>query len=638
MRSGAEWKTILMATVLLVPPTAALAQDQDDGPGRGVARISLVSGDVSVRRGDSGDWVAAAVNAPLVVEDSIAAGAGSRAEVQLDFANFLRLGANAEVRFTELENRRYQMQVMRGTVEYRVLRDSDADVDVSTPAASLRPSGRGAYRVTVLDNGEVEIISRAGDLEVYTSRGIERVNSGHSIMVRNGSAGPEFREVAAAPFDEFDQWNDQRDRRLERTTSYRYVSRSIYGADDLDGYGRWVNDPAYGSVWVPTVTADWAPYQSGRWVWEDWYGWTWVSYDPWGWAPYHYGRWYRGNWGWCWYPGPMASTYYWSPALVAFFGFGAGHGYAGFGFGNVGWVPLAPFERYYPWYGRSYYGGFHRYNMANVNVFNTYRNARVNGGVSGLQAANFGRGSGTIMRVPGSELGSAGVVRGQLPLAPSNESLRFANREPRGVPRGNTNTQFVSRRQATPVARVPFAQQQRGFQTAPSGTVGRGAGVPNPVNGQMRNAPQGLPRAAEPGRTAPAQGGAWRRFGEAQAGGAQAAPNRGTSRPATTSNSGAWQRFGEPGGASNGSPRSERPAQFQGASGAPQSMRIAPLVVRERSAPRMEPSPRTETAPRMQSAPRTQSAPRMPSGGGGGGARPSGGGGGQSGGRGGRSR
>src|ERR1700694_3223721 len=44
------------------------AQDADDQQ-RGVARISLVNGEVSVRRGDSGEWVAAVVNAPLMTED-----------------------------------------------------------------------------------------------------------------------------------------------------------------------------------------------------------------------------------------------------------------------------------------------------------------------------------------------------------------------------------------------------------------------------------------------------------------------------------------------------------------------------------------------------------------------------------------
>jgi len=117
MRSGAV-VNILMAAVV-VWPFAALADDGED-PGRGVARISVVNGDVSVRRGDSGDWVAAAVNAPLVVEDTLATGPNSRAEVQFDYANMLRLSSNAEARFSELENPRYQLQRARGLAECRV--------------------------------------------------------------------------------------------------------------------------------------------------------------------------------------------------------------------------------------------------------------------------------------------------------------------------------------------------------------------------------------------------------------------------------------------------------------------------------------------------------------------------------------
>ena len=37
---------------------------EDEEQGRGVAMISLINGEVSVRRGDSGEWVAAARNAP----------------------------------------------------------------------------------------------------------------------------------------------------------------------------------------------------------------------------------------------------------------------------------------------------------------------------------------------------------------------------------------------------------------------------------------------------------------------------------------------------------------------------------------------------------------------------------------------
>ena len=170
------------------------------------------------------------------------------------------------------------------------------------------------------------------------------------------------------------------------------MPQGVYGAEDLDTYGSWTDVAPYGHVWRPRVAvADWAPYRNGRWVWEDWYGWTWVSYDPWGWAPYHYGRWFWDTgFGWCWYPGVYGRHHYWSPALVAWFGFGGGGG-VGFGFGNVGWVPLAPYETFHPWWGRGYYGrGFNRnINITNVNVTNVYRNARFGNGISGVGYNDF---------------------------------------------------------------------------------------------------------------------------------------------------------------------------------------------------------------------------------------------------------
>src|ERR1700690_4101796 len=66
--------------------TAAMASP--DEPGRPVARLSVLSGDASVRRGDSGDWVAAVLNAPLMAADSVSVAAGGAVELQLDRANF----------------------------------------------------------------------------------------------------------------------------------------------------------------------------------------------------------------------------------------------------------------------------------------------------------------------------------------------------------------------------------------------------------------------------------------------------------------------------------------------------------------------------------------------------------------------
>jgi len=583
-------------------PGILRAQDapvQDAGaPERGVARISIANGEVSVRRGDSGDWVAAVVNAPLMVGDRIATGAGSRAEVQFDSANLIRIGAHAEIRLAQLDYGHYHVQIGHGTVSYRMLRESQAQVEVDTPILAVRPSHIGAYRIYVKEDGQTEVTVRLGTVEIFTPKGSEQLQAGQTMLARGNPADPEFRIVPAIAYDEWDRWNEQRDHEMQNSVSYRNVPQDVYGAEDLDNHGQWVNDPAYGEVWNPAVGPDWAPYQNGRWVWEDYYGWTWVSSDPWGWAPFHYGRWYyAAPWGWCWYPGGIG-LHYWSPGLVAFFGFGPSVG-VGFGFGNVGWVALAPFERIYPWWGRGVYAGFRNpayfnrgVNLTTVSVANTYRNARVSNAVASVSATDFRQGRfGNIARASGAQIREAGLVRGPLPMAPSAASLRFSNRTVAGTPRSSENTHFFSHNSPAPVQRVPFADQQRSmqqFSRQPASVAARSA-TGSGTSGAWRSV--STPAAA--GGSAASSGGAWRPVNTPSA----ATRNAGT--PISPDRGSGWQRFGEPRAATPAASRSYaqpvglyRPPAPSGVSGAsrPQSIRVAPPVVREKPAARSESS------------------------------------------------
>lgn len=99
--------------------------------------------------------------------------------------------------------------------------------------------------------------------------------------------------------------------------------------DQLSPYGRWIDYPNYGYVWVPDAGRDFQPYSTnGHWVYTDDYEWMWVSDYDWGWAPFHYGRWdYDPYYGWIWIPG-----YEWSPAWVAWRDGGD----------YYGWAPLRP--------------------------------------------------------------------------------------------------------------------------------------------------------------------------------------------------------------------------------------------------------------------------------------------------------
>lgn len=587
---------VVLAIAVVVP---VHAQDEDDLK-RGVARISVVNGDVSVRRGDSGEAVAAATNAPLMTEDQLLTGPNSRAEVQFDASNTLRVGGYGEVRLSQLEANRYQMEIAHGTATFTVLRPSGVNIELDTPSVSVRPSRQGVYRIAVNDAGETQVICRAGEVEVFTPRGSQWVSSGQMLMARGTDGNPEFQIVAAPAQDEWDRWNQSRDQALTQSSSYRHVPPGVYGVEELDQYGDWVEADTYGSVWRPRVSdPDWSPYSVGRWAWEDWYGWTWVSADPWGWAPYHYGRWFNSpRYGWCWYPGSFGARHYWSPAQVAFFGFGSGGG-VGFAFGNVGWVPLAPFEPHNRWWGRGYYGGgFNRnINITNVNIYNTYRNARVRNGVSGVAEGDFRSGRfNRVGRYSGAQVREAGLVRGQMPIAPNNSHLRFSDREAGNSARnarGNTRS-FVTQQRPNPVSRTPFGQQQRAMEQGFRGQGSNDAGIRSQAQGQ--NAANGWRRFGNPGSQPIGNSPRLDRGFDRNAGGNTKPPEaRQPSRPdngnpmrnpnqnQAPQNRSGWQRFGDPG-----------------------SNRSAPQVVRER--PSFQDRQSNLNAQPRQEAPRAQPA------------------------------
>jgi len=166
------------------PAQSQSAQNSDTG----VARISLIHGDVSTQRGDSGDWGNATLNSPVVSGDRVSTGAGARTEVQLDYANILRLDQNTEANVTGLSRTQIQIQLARGLANYSVLKDSEADVEIDAPNLSVHPRrGDASFRITVYSDDQAEVLVRRGDVDISTPQGSTYVRSGQSIMVRGAS-------------------------------------------------------------------------------------------------------------------------------------------------------------------------------------------------------------------------------------------------------------------------------------------------------------------------------------------------------------------------------------------------------------------------------------------------------------------
>ena len=480
------------------------ANPQQSDSDQGAGRVSYVSGDVSMQRGDTGETSAATINTPLMAGDKLSTGDRSRAEVQLDFANVIRLDEHAQVNIVTLNRSHIQLQLAAGLASYSAVRASEADVEIDTPNVSIYPQRSGRYRIQVNANGDTEVLVRDGEADVSTPQGSTHVRRGDLVTIQGTGDQEQYRVNSAPGNDEWDNFNDSRDRSMTDAQSFQHTNPYYTGSQDLDPYGSWGDAPDYGPVWTPNVAADWAPYRDGRWVWEPYYGWTWVSYEPWGWAPYHYGRWFLNGGRWAWWPGPVYGGYrpFWAPAYVSFFGYGGG-GFSfgfGFGFGNVGWLAIGPGDFFHPWWGRfrggatfvdvhNYYNVHSGFAPLHAGGFSNFRdidrNERLRGGISGVSSRGFGSGE-RVRGVSAEEFRGARGVTGSMPISPSRASYSASGRP--------GNSQAFSTHANQHFFSAGNGGGARGFQ--PAGGVNRG----------LSNGPQ--------------QGG-WQRFGASSGRGGQ---------------------------------------------------------------------------------------------------------------------
>ncbi len=482
--------------------TPALAQTYGGGAYAGVANVSVANGYVTIVRGDSGQQVAASINAPLVPGDYIATGDDSDAEVQFDGISMLRLASDTQARIVNLSPGAREVQLASGTVVLAEEQGADGGAQIDTPSLNLRPDGSGDYRASVLGDGTSLVTVRSGVATISTANGSASLAPGSTLVGRGSSIGYE----SPVAFDAFDDFNVSRDN--VAVASYNanpYVSPQLAGYSNFSRYGRWQNVPGYGEAWAPNdqSQSNFAPYRNGQWVWEPGSGYTWVDNAPTGYATSHYGSWFNNQQygGWLWQP--PASQYQnsssglasaWLPAAVAFFLSGTGAGGSGFGnvvggsggglggllggfsglFGNsgnvdsgsgdIGWIPLAPGERYQPWYGQN--GSYPQTSVTNVtnvtNIYNYYGNARYANAVSMVPVSGWRQGR-FDRRVAFNGTGARrfAFIRGAVPIVPTTSNLRYASRAVVRRPIALSRT-FAAPRLAAraPSTRVSFATQQ----------------------------------------------------------------------------------------------------------------------------------------------------------------------------------
>ena len=347
---------LLLLTVFSYNLTVRAADDEaDDYDVKArVVRISLIAGEVTLKRQGNTDWERARLNFPLVEGDTLSTDRDSRLEIQIDARNFVRLAPHTTMQIVALRDEGVALSVIEGTATVRLAKfDHEHEYfEVDAPRTTLAIEKKGLYRIDVPGDRRVRLTVRdGGSARIYSDTSGFALRDGRTaeLVVEGDNSGD--WEFVANNLDAIDDWVSDREKYLAQRLRYdtQYYDQYVWGAEELDAYGDWNYTTDYGWIWRPrtsvtNVYADWAPYRYGHWVWCPPYGWTWVGYEPWGWAPYHYGRWvfHGGYWAWC----PRSAYYYdhswWRPALVAFVFVGD----------NYCWYPLGyrqhdPHSRYY---------------------------------------------------------------------------------------------------------------------------------------------------------------------------------------------------------------------------------------------------------------------------------------------------
>ncbi|MEP6924397.1 MAG: DUF6600 domain-containing protein [Pyrinomonadaceae bacterium] len=356
MRQAPRFTLIWLVLMLCAASVVASPTDEDnsaDYPDSRVARITVVRGDVQIRRAGSQEWEEGTLNLPLVEGDRLATGQDSRVEIQFDRDNYLRLAEDSILKIVTLNDNGVAVSLPEGILSVRLgnFKNKRDSFEIDAPDTTVAVEREGRYRIDVpqgSSSNELKVtVTDGGQARVYSETSGYTIRSGRTARVfLSGEYAGDVDFTSAINPDYFDDWVATREDAVTRSRrdEYRsYYGSDIYGADDLNDYGEWVNTGRYGRVWRPYRNSiasydNWSPYRYGHWRYISSYGWTWIADEPWGWATSHYGRWVYldDGWNWCPYEYGYRRHSRWQPALVVFLNFGR----------NICWYPL-PYDSYY---------------------------------------------------------------------------------------------------------------------------------------------------------------------------------------------------------------------------------------------------------------------------------------------------
>ncbi len=157
---------LLLLTIVSVNITVRASYDEPDDYDvkARVARISLISGEVNLKRKGNTDWERARLNFPLVEGDTLATDRESRLEIQIDSRNFVRLAPNSTLQLVSLRAEGVAVSVVEGPATVRLAKfDRQREYfEIDAPKTTMAAEKKGLYRIDVPRDGRVRLTVRDG--------------------------------------------------------------------------------------------------------------------------------------------------------------------------------------------------------------------------------------------------------------------------------------------------------------------------------------------------------------------------------------------------------------------------------------------------------------------------------------------
>ena len=324
-----------------------------------VGRISHVEGDIYRYMDVDDSWVATQLQSPVGIEDVLATGPESRAEITFPNDLLMRMDGNTEIDILELDDG-LGVFVLRSGLARIYNRSGSGKLVIETVQGTATVSPGSV--IDMRAEGSSVVVSAVAGQAAFKSIH----NGAESLEVISGTTSLEFTDgsivAGTGPISRnWDKWCAAREGAWARNRLVRseYLPESMQEyAYEIEPYGSWSRvyyRGYYYWAWKPRhVAVGWSPYTTGYWY--DWHGSpVWMDHNPWGWATHHHGHWITLNGSWMWTPYVHVShvpgvtvvglnirfgrTYrpHWHPGRVRWISHND----------YIGWFPLAPWENYY---------------------------------------------------------------------------------------------------------------------------------------------------------------------------------------------------------------------------------------------------------------------------------------------------